>query len=112
MIVFVSYARRDNKPSELRAIERAVAHIGTPYIDDVHGYDTPDRRGAVELALENAMVFVGVATPGYLATPWTKREFAVAVRRRIPMLALLCSGHLVDQSDPEWPWGSERLLCG
>jgi hypothetical protein len=104
MIVFVSYARRDNRPAELRAIEMVAARLGTVYIDDVHGYEAADRRAAVESALQQASVLVGVVTPHYLRTPWTCREFAIAVQRNIPIIALLPDGRLVPQDDYEWPW--------
>lgn len=104
MIVFVSYARRDNCPAELRSIEIVAARLGTVYIDDVHGYDAPDRRAAVESALAQADVLVGVATPTYLRTTWTRREFAIAVQRGIPIIALLPGGRLVNRDDYRWPW--------
>jgi hypothetical protein len=117
MIVFVSYARRDNSPAVLRAIETVVADLGTPYIDDMHGYEAADRHGAVIAALQAASIFVGVVTPNYLHTHWTRREFALAVRRKIPIIALLSDGRLVDSTTPEWPWReatatSERMVIG
>jgi hypothetical protein len=102
--VFVSYARRDNHPSKLRAIELVARRLGTVYIDDVHGYDAPDRRAAVESALARANMFLGVVSPHYLQTAWTRREFGVAVERDIPILALLPDGQLADQDDERWPW--------
>jgi hypothetical protein len=117
MIVFVSYARRDNSPAVLRAIETIVADLGTPYIDDMHGYEAADRRSAVTAALQAASIFVGVATPNYLRTQWTRQEFALAVRRRLPIVALLADGKLVDSTAPEWPWRRgvaifERVVIG
>jgi TIR domain len=102
--VFVSYARQDNSPAVLRVIETVVADLGTPYIDDVHGYEAADRSSVVTAALEAARVFVGVVTPNYLQTPWTRHEFAFAVRRRLPIMALLADGRLVDSAAPESPW--------
>lgn len=104
MIVFVSYARRDNTPQSLRGVERVVAKLGTPYVDDVHGYDAADRRTAVESALEAAGIFVAVVTPHYLHTSWTRREFVLAVHRQIPILALLPDGRLIDSTGAGWPW--------
>ena len=117
MIVFVSYARRDNSPAALRAIETVVADLGTPYIDDMHGCETADRHVAVTEALQAASIFVGVVTPSYLHTHWTREEFALAVRRKLPIIALLSDRRLVDSTSPAWPWreataSSERVVIG
>jgi hypothetical protein len=104
MTVFVSYARRDNPLEGLKSVEMAVSRLGNVYIDDVHGCEAVDRLTAVETALGEAVVFVGVATPHYLQTIWTRREFACAIERRIPIIALMPDGRLVDQDAVDWPW--------
>lgn len=109
MIVFVSYARRDNDYHALRSIEKTVAVLGVPYVDDVHGREAADRRAKVEDALRTAAVFVGVVTPTYLQTPWTRREFALAAQRRIPIIALLPDGRLAGSAAAEWPWRDEAI---
>jgi len=96
MIVFVSYARRDNDVAALRRIERLLRFVGQPYIDDLHHHDYGiDRHEIVEAALQKAIAFVAVASPHYLQTNWTRKEFGLALGRRIPMFALLPSGTLV-----------------
>lgn len=94
MNVFVSYARRDNEKN-LPEIERLISW-GTPYIDDLHhsrhgGY----RHEAVGLALHTSHEFVAVLSPSYLRTPWTRWEFRWAVRKGIPMVALIGNSKFV-----------------
>jgi len=107
MIIFVSYARRDNGPHALREIEQVVTSLGIPYVDDVHSHDATDRRAVVERALRVAAVFVGVVSPNYLQTPWTRHEFALAVYQGIPVIAFLPNGRLVDSAAVDWPWRHE-----
>lgn len=109
MTVFVSYARKDNPVDSLRSIEAIVSGLGTVYIDDVHGAEAHDRLAAVETALEHASVLVGVATPHYLHTAWTRREFTHALRRHIPIFALMPDGLLVSQDEAAWPWHEEAV---
>jgi hypothetical protein len=108
MLVFVSYANRDNDLAALRRIERLVtAEVGRPYIDDLHNHDQVDRQAAVELALSTAESFVAVASPHYLRTTWTRMEFASALRRGIPVRALMADGSLVEQSAHQWPFRAQ-----
>jgi hypothetical protein len=94
MNVFVSYARRDNAKS-LPEIERLISW-GTPYIDDLHhSRHGGARHEAVEFALRASHEFVAVLSPSYLRTPWTRWEFRQAVRRRIPMVALVGNSRFV-----------------
>lgn len=95
MNVFVSYARRDNCDDALRRIQQQVATLGSPYIDDLQDHRGRDRLAMVEEALESAQAFVAVMTPSYLKTAWTCREFEFALRRDIPMMALLTDGTFV-----------------
>jgi len=110
MIVFVSYARRDNDHDALQTIEKIVARLGVPYVDDMHGHEAADRRAKVEDALLAVSVFVGVVTPNYLQTPWTRREFALAVHRKVPIIALLPDGRMIDSTAADWPWRREAAL--
>jgi TIR domain len=102
--VFVSYARRDNPPDALKVIEKALLGFGDVYIDDLHGLLAADRGAAVESALEQASVLIAVVTPYYRDTAWTRREFACALERKIPIIALLPDGRLVHRGDVDWPW--------
>jgi len=96
MIVFVSYARRDNDMTALQRTERLLRFLGQPYIDDLHHHTHgTDRHEIVEEALRKATAFVAVASPHYLQTYWTRKEFGLALGRGIPISALLPSGTLV-----------------
>ncbi len=110
--IFVSYARRDNDLHALRTIEQTVAQFGEPYIDDLHHerFGT-DRHEIVETALSNATIFVAIVTPHYLSTPWTRKEFAVAIARGLPIRTLLPAHHPHGATMPRpGPPGEEPAL--
>jgi hypothetical protein len=98
MIVFVSYSRQDNDLDMLHKIEKHVARIGRPYIDDLHDHEAGDRQEAVHRALHSAAVFVAVHSPNYLKTPWTYMEYQFAMARRSPIIAVMMDGILIEQS--------------
>jgi len=101
MIVFVSYARRDNDLDGLTEIAGQVAHLGCPYIDDARHHDEDaDRTAVVEEALRTAAAFVAVRTPHYLRTPWTRWEYLTAQRSGIPMYELVPGQRLVRLQPP------------
>ena len=93
---FVSYARRDHDDNALRRVERRLAGYGRPYVDDLQDHRGHDRLAMVEHALESAHLFVAVLSNAYLRTAWTRREFESAIRRDIPMMALLPDGTLLE----------------
>ena len=107
MNVFVSYARIDNDLNRLAVIRGLVQKLGRAYIDDLDSSSVPDRFSAVRNALVNAAAFVGVHSPNYLTTMWTRLELSQALQRRIPVFALLQDGQIVDQRSPKWPWRAE-----
>ncbi|MEJ2855754.1 MULTISPECIES: hypothetical protein [unclassified Saccharothrix] len=107
MKVFVSYLRRENSRSSLRRVARVVEGLGRPYVDDLVDHSGGDRYRAVTEAVRSADVFVGVATPGYPSTPWTRWEFGVALVRGVPRFAVLPDLTLVAAGSPEWPWSSD-----
>ncbi|MFI2473452.1 toll/interleukin-1 receptor domain-containing protein [Nocardia xishanensis] len=96
MIVFVSYARRDNQDSDLLRIRAQVSNLGLPYVDDLHDHSERPRSHTVVNALLAADTFVAVLSPNYLQTPWTRGEFAVAVQRKMQLLFLTPPGNLID----------------
>lgn len=104
MVVFVSYSRQDHDLDALRKIEKYVAKMGKPYIDDLHEHATGDRQATVHRALHMAASFVMVYSPNYLKTAWTCMEYRFAMIKRSPILALMPDGTLIEQSAAEWPW--------
>ncbi|WP_407637350.1 TIR domain-containing protein [Catelliglobosispora koreensis] len=106
-MIFISYARKDQTVESLRRVDAQLAQLGTTYIDDLHGYSAPDRLAAVRDALAAATVFVGIHSPSYLATPWTRVEMSAALLRGIPVFALLDRWRLATDQSPEWPWQAQ-----
>lgn len=104
MIVFVSYARQDNDVESLRRIERQVAMLGHPYLDDLHNHGWRDRQETVERALRAAEMFVAVLSPNYLRTVWTRKEYEFALCHELPLLALCSDGIFVNRSASLWSW--------
>lgn len=104
MKVFVSYVRHENGPDRLAEIERVLAGLGEIYIDDLHGIDASDRHAMVTGVLDGSSVLVAVASPSYLATPWTRFEYEFALRQGKPILALLDGDKIISKGDPLWPW--------
>ncbi|NUP49889.1 MAG: toll/interleukin-1 receptor domain-containing protein [Catenulispora sp.] len=102
MKIFVSYSRRDNSPEKLLEIKRLTSKLGEPYIDDLHDHLDGHRGETVEKALHEADSFVVVVTSNYLRTAWTRKEFELALKRGVPMLALKEDGTFIERSTEEW----------
>ena len=106
---FVSYARMDHNISSLLRIEKDVAKIGEPYVDDLQDHSTRDRRAAVLQALGSAEVFIAVSSPNYLKTPWTRWEFEFASRHGLRILILAADGKLAEVGSRRRPEIMQRL---
>ena len=105
MIAFVSDARRDDDVTTLRGIERLLRFLGQPYIHDLHHHTCgTERHEIVEAALREAVACVAIASPHYLQTNLTRKEFGLALGRGLPMPALSPSATWVSLR----PGGSSR----
>jgi hypothetical protein len=107
VIVFVSYARKDTNLQALRQIANQITVLGRPYIDDLHNQANADRLVTVTRALHAATSFVAILSSNYLRTEWTRKEFEIAMRRRIPMVGLTQEDMLMGEL-PEWITASRR----
>jgi hypothetical protein len=88
VIVFVSYSRQDNDFDALRDIEKRVARMGEPYIDDLYDHTSGDRQVTVHRALGTAGLFVAVHSPNYPKTVWTCMEYQLAVTRGLSIVVM------------------------
>jgi len=99
----------DHNISSLLRIEKDVAKIGEPYVDDLQDHSTRDRRAAVLQALGSAEVFIAVSSPNYLKTPWTRWEFEFASRHGLRILILAADGKLAEVGSRRRPEIMQRL---
>jgi hypothetical protein len=98
VLIFVSYSRQDHDLDTLRRIEKRIAGIGQPYIDDLYDHQARNRLVTVYRALHAAHSFVLVHSPNYLKTAWTRMEYRFAVMTESPLIALTADGTLIEES--------------
>jgi TIR domain len=92
MKIFVSYTLRDSVLSAdaLRYFENILSSLGEPYIDILHN-TSPDPQGHVLDTLEDSKIFCALITPEYFQSHWVQIELDMAIKRHIPIIAIIVS---------------------